>query len=289
MRLVLIDGDNNLHRAFHKFSRFKDSEGNSTSMIYGFPAIVGSLIKILKPDEVLCAFDYGKHERRLELLPGYKDREGRTDRKDFNRQRKITQKIIRNLGIGYVREKGHEADDIIYWFIKKYKHIADEIIIVSRDKDFYQLISDQVIIYNPHDEVYYTDKDNRGLTPKQSLDFLILNGDSSDKIPGYPGVGEVTAMALLEEYGSIQSFLNSDGEIKRIDKEKLKTIYKRNKELIGIKTFFRRNLKDVEYKIHRRSVNVDVIEKIANKHNIKTFHNESFLRPFLDLENKYDE
>lgn len=288
MKVLIIDGDNALHRAFHKFSYMKDSDGRSTAMIYGFPMIIGSLIKMFKPDEVVCAFDYGTHERRKQLLPEYKKRDSHTDRTEFDRQRKITEKLVRNLGIGTVRMKGHEADDIIYWLCRKYKDVAEKIIIVSRDKDFHQLVSKQVHVWNPHEDKMFKFLNKDGLNPKESLDYLILDGDSSDKIPGYPGVGPVKARKLIKEHGSIQSFLNSDCEFKGIDKDELRTIYKRNKELIGIKTFWRRNLKDVEYKVIRKSVNEDVIEKIAKKHNIKTFHKESFLKPFLELEEKYN-
>ena len=287
MKVLLIDGDNNLHRAYHKFTYMKDKKGDSTSMIYGFPMILGSLMKMFKPDEVVCAFDKGRHERRLEILPDYKERKGRTDREEFNRQRDITEKIVKNLGVGYVRKTGHEADDIIYWLIRQYKDVASKIIIVSRDKDFHQLISDQVSVWNPHDSVMMTDLNKHGLNPKESLEYLIMDGDSSDNIAGYSGVGKVTALALLKRFGSIRQFLASEEEFKRIDKEKLKTIYKRNKELIGIKTFFRRNLLDVEYKIIRKEINYEVINKIAKRHNIKSF-NDSFYKPFEELGLKYD-
>ena len=287
MRVVLIDGDNNLHRAFHKFTYMKNKEGQSTSMIYGYPMILGSLLKKFKPDDMICVYDYGKHKRRLELLPGYKDRT-KKDRTDFERQRNIAQDIGLNLGIGYVRKKGHEADDMIYWLCREYKDVADEIIIVSEDKDFHQLVSDQVKVWSPRGERMFTHLNKHGLTPKESLEFLILDGDSSDKIPGYPGVGEKTALALLERFGSIQKFLKSEEEFKKIDKDKLRTIYKRNKELIGIKTFFRRNLIDVDFKVIRKGIYRKEIAKYTKKYDLKSFNKESFFKPFEELEEKYN-
>lgn len=287
MKLLLIDGDNNMHRAYHKFKRFKDKSGNGTGMIYGLPYIIGNLIRMFRPDNVVVVFDHGRHKRRIELLPDYKKRD-KADREDFEKQRVITEELIQNLGLGYVRKKGHEADDIIYWVCRQFKDKAERIIIVSNDKDFDQLINNQVMVWSPHTNEMYTQRNKRGLLPKQSLDFLILSGDKSDNIPGISGVGEATAMSFLKEYGSIKNYLKKPNPkpFKRvIDKYSILAIYKRNKELIGIKTFFRRNLINVEYDLIQKKYDQKYIDKLAKKHDLKSFHSLNFINPFKTLKN----
>lgn len=286
MKLLVIDGDNNMHRAYHKFKRFKDKDGNGTGMIYGLPYIIGNLMRMFRPDNVIVVFDYGRHERRIQLLPDYKKRD-KSDRDDFEKQRLITEELIQNLGLGYVRKKGHEADDIIYWVCRQFKKEADRIIIVSNDKDFDQLIDNKVMVWSPHTNEMYTQRNKRGLLPKQSLDFLILSGDKSDNIPGIRGVGEETAISFLKEFGSIKNYLKQKQPkpFKAITKEKILEVYKRNKELIGIKTFFRRNLINVEYDLIQNEYNQKYIDKIIKKHNLKSFNSLNFTNPFKNLRN----
>lgn len=291
--VLLIDGNNSIHRAYHKYMGMKSKAGESSSIVYGFPLIVGGLLKKFKPDDVVVVFDGGRNKNRLKLLPTYKAREPRLDfdPESFDTQLQIARDLMTAFGVKTVREKGQEADDLIYLLIRAYKKLGyDNIIIASRDKDFRQLITSKVSIWVVTDDIRVT-KDNivniYGTTPRQSLDYLILDGDKSDKIPGYPGFGEKTIKEFLNKYTSIQKYLDSREQFKKVDNVKLETIYKLNTELIGIKFFAKKHLMDLKFEIKpgNKSLDFKYISEISNRFNINTFVDVKFIKTFKDLKN----
>lgn len=243
---VIFDGNNLLHRAYHKFSNFTDVRGDSTSAIYGVPFMIESVIRKFQPDIAFVVFDGARSKKRLKLCPGYKGHRDTisVDREDLIRQKGVCMDMLTGLGLPVVHNKDQEADDMIYILVRMLqKQNIDTIIIISSDKDFNQLaISRDVVIYNPHNQekiTVNTCKHFKGYEAKQTVDYLSLIGDDSDNIPGYPQMGEKRTMQFLEEHGSIKSFLNNPkAKHSILDKEKLKELYSRNKLLIGLRAYY---------------------------------------------------
>ncbi len=291
MRALIIDGNNSLHRAYHKFKNMKSKTGKPSSVVYGFPYILSSLLRKFNPDAVTIAFDHSKNKHRLEALPGYKDREPRLDfdYEDFQEQFKIVRQLTNALGVDYIRVKGQEADDLIYMMVKEYRRKGyDDIIIISSDKDFHQLITPKVSIWNTYKGMFYTKLNYSslfGYSIKQSVDYLILDGDASDKIPGYKGMGDKRIKDFLNNHSSIRKFLKSNETHKLMGKEELELIYTRNKLLIDIKFFCKNFMDESLIKITKGKKKIDhpTIASISNEFGINTFHSNTFLKPFKNL------
>ena len=249
-KILIIDGQNVLHRAYHQYKSMRDESGRITSMIFGFPYILHSLINLHRPNRVYVTFDGGRHERRLEILPGYKNRVKRDDfdYENFIAQKEAVMKMTTALGIDIYQKKNYEADDFIYLLARKHSR-KSQVVIVSTDKDFVQLINPKISIWNPFKNERITHLNCEkimGYTPEQCVDFLSLTGDKSDCIPGYPRVGEKTAIKFLNDVGTIENFLNNDFKSK-INKKELRELYKVNKELIDIKYFVKKNKVKLEH------------------------------------------
>nr|DAD91501.1 MAG TPA: Exodeoxyribonuclease [Myoviridae sp. ctx322] len=243
--LLIVDGSNLAHRSYQKFLNLK-SGGIPTGLIYGFMRLLQGYILRFRPTYVIITFDTRKSKDsnfRLKLLGDYKiHREDekhklRIDYEDFNSQLRVVKRLLKYLNIPVVWDKkglGHESDDYIAYFANKH---PGKVVIISSDKDFCQLITSQVKVFNPFKEVILrTDncKDVMGYSPEECIDYLCLVGDKSDDIPGYQGMGPVKTRKFLDEWGSIQNFLDKKGEFRGIDYEGLQAVYKRNVELISL-------------------------------------------------------
>lgn len=288
-KTLIIDGNNLLHRAFHKFKAMRNGKGENTAAIFGFPYLLSSLIKLHKPTDVIVAFDGGRDKRRLKVLPTYKDRKSKSDFdfEDFKRQKEIIKEILGYLGISFSSRKDLEADDIIYLYARRASR-KGMVIIVSTDKDFVQLIDEKVSLWNPWKDDRITHKNYHKYTkfsPAQCVDYLSLDGDTSDCIPGYKGMGEKTIMQFLNEFSSISNFLESKDNFKKIDKKLLEKIYNTNRELIDIRYFCRKHkikLKDIPI-TKASKVNSTELNFIAAEHSITTFNKPEFINTFKEL------
>lgn len=243
-KLIILDGNHLAYRAYYKFPNLKTLDGVNTSIVYGIPYIVESLIRKFIPDKAIITLDGGRSSFRQELLPEYKARDQKLgfDKEDFYRQRDDAMRFMDALGLKIAHKKGFEADDLIAMISRRYATQAWDIIIISGDKDFNQLISDSISVFNTGRGILY-DIDNLkeyvGYNPDQCVDYLCLTGDKSDGIPGYPGIGEKRGLNFLSQYGHINSYLESGQKFGKIDNEKLKEIWKRNKKIIDLKYFYR--------------------------------------------------
>lgn len=245
--ILVIDGNNMAYRAFYKFSQLSTMGGKNTSIVYGIPFILKSLIEKWSPDMVIAVFDGSRSKYRLKLLPEYKGTRGNKldfDREDFLRQKGEVINGLRHMGIPVVLDPKEEADDMIYLVRRTLLKQGpnNTIIVVSSDKDFNQLATDKnTVIFNPSSGekiTKYNCKKIRGYEPGQLVDYLTLTGDSSDNIPGMPGIGEKRATGFLDKYGSIKAYLNGDTEEKMFPKKELKAVWKRNRELISLSRFY---------------------------------------------------
>lgn len=292
-KILVIDGNNQLYRAHFSHSNMA-YKGQSVSCIYGMPSIIASILKKIRPTEVYLTWDGKKHPRRLELLPGYKSKRKKIDPtfESIFRQKEVVIKMMRRLGITQVHDIGMEADDYIYSIVRaNQKKSNTEIIIASGDKDFHQLIRKNVSVWDDRKNLMITRKNclkEFGYTPKQCVDYLCLIGDKSDEIPGFKGVGPKTALKILKDYESIPAYVAS---LMKKDQKGTNTslafTYLRNKELIDLRYFHKKNIKGkiaINY-LHgaQPKYNEAKFKEICQKYSLLLFQKSGFLKPFKDL------
>ncbi|OKP93478.1 DNA polymerase I [Paenibacillus sp. P32E] len=226
-KLILIDGNNIIYRAFFAMPPLTNTAGQQTNAVYGFTTMLLRLIEEHKPTHMIVAFDAGKITFRHE---GYEDYKGGRQKTppELSEQFPMLKDLLRNLGVPQFEINGYEADDIIGSISREADEAGRQVMIVSGDKDMLQLASDhttvalvrkgvtEVEMYGPQQI-----RDKYDLTPQQIIDLKGLMGDASDNIPGVPGVGEKTALKLLQQFGSVEGVLAGTDELKGKMKEKL--------------------------------------------------------------------
>ncbi|OKP98328.1 DNA polymerase I [Paenibacillus sp. P46E] len=226
-KLILIDGNNIIYRAFFAMPPLTNTAGQQTNAVYGFTTMLLRLIEEHKPTHMIVAFDAGKITFRHE---GYEDYKGGRQKTppELSEQFPMLKELLRNLGVPQFEINGYEADDIIGSISREADEAGRQVMIVSGDKDMLQLASDhttvalvrkgvtEVEMYGPQQI-----RDKYDLTPQQIIDLKGLMGDASDNIPGVPGVGEKTALKLLQQFGSVEGVLAGTDELKGKMKEKL--------------------------------------------------------------------
>jgi DNA polymerase I len=234
-RLFIIDGHALCYRAYFAFIRnpLVNSNGQNTSAIFGFARMLLRLIADQKPDYLAVAFDPPKKSFRFALYAEYKaNRQKMPD--DLRSQIEEIKKMIETLGITRIEEADFEADDVLGTIAKKYASGDVEVMLVTGDKDAYQLVDGNVKIYANKKGIseyeVYGEKEVEemlGVRPEQVIDYMALTGDASDNIPGVKGIGEKTAQKLINSFGSL------DGLYERIDEVsgKQKDILIREKEM----------------------------------------------------------
>ncbi len=215
-RLFLIDGYAMLYRAHFAMIRnpLINSKGMHTSALFGFTNQVLKLLRQEKPDYLMAAFDSSKKTFRHDRYPEYKaTREKMPD--EMREQLPYLWQLMEAMRIPTMESPGFEADDIIGTLAKQGEAEGFDIYIVSGDKDFMQLVNDHIYLYSPSGrqaELKIFDRegvvDKWGVPPEKIIDLFGLMGDSSDNIPGVMGVGEKTAVKLLNEYGSLVNALD---------------------------------------------------------------------------------
>ncbi len=224
-RLVLIDGNAILHRAFHALPPLTAPDGSVVNAVYGFVAILIKIFHDLKPTHMAVAFDRPEPTFRKSLYKDYQAK--RPEMEDaLSFQIPKVQDVVRSFGIPMFEAAGWEADDVIGTVCQK---ISGEVIIVTGDKDILQLVDDKkgVKVFMPtkglsegklfgEQEVI----EKMGVTPDQIPDLKALMGDSSDNYPGVAGIGPKTAVDLITRYGNIEKLYKSDGLTEKLLKGK---------------------------------------------------------------------
>ena len=228
-RAILVDGNNLLFRSYYATAYngnlMRNSKGLPTNALYGFINMINKIINEENPEYMMIAFDKG-HNFRQDMYDNYKD--GRIETpEDLKIQFPIAKEICTLMGIKYIECDNYEADDIIGTFAR----MADEdknynATIISSDKDLLQLISDEVNVklLKQKDYILMDEKtffDTYGVEPIKMIDLKSLMGDSSDNIPGVKGIGEKTAINLIQKYGSLDGVYNNIDNITGKLKEKL--------------------------------------------------------------------
>jgi DNA polymerase-1 len=213
--LFLLDGHSLAYRAFFALpDTLATSSGTVTNAVYGFTSMVIKLLAEERPDLIAVAFDTGAPTQRLELYPDYKA--GRPETPGaFKPQLGLIEEVLEALRIPVLKiEGGHEADDALGTLATRAAEQGVEATIVTADRDFFQLVCPGIrVLFNRKgisDIVVYDEaaiRERYGIGPDQYLDFVALKGDTSDNIPGVPGVGDKTAAKLVNEYGDVEGLV----------------------------------------------------------------------------------
>ena len=227
-KFLVIDGSSLIHRAFFALPPLTTREGQHTGAVYGFLRMFHKLLQDVKPRWVAAAFDKSRKTFRTNLYADYKGQRKPTP-PELKEQFPLCMEVLQSMGIAALELDDYEADDIIGTFAKK-ADPAVEVYIVTGDRDELQLIDDRTrVMYTKKgiSDIKLYDKesfaeDYEGLVPLQLIDLKGLMGDTSDNIPGVPGVGPKTALKLIGEYGSVEKVLENIDAIKgKSLKEKL--------------------------------------------------------------------
>lgn len=210
-KIAVIDGNSLMHRAYHAVPPTMNApDGRPTNAVFGFISMLLKFVETEQPDAIVCAFDEGRPAFRMEAIEAYKAQRPPMD-DDLKVQFPMIEGLLDAMGIPVVCVKGWEGDDILGTIASRDEALGFETLLVTGDKDAYQLASEltrivttkkgisDVAVYGPAEVV-----DRYGIEPSQVPDYLGLKGDPSDNIPGVPGIGEKTASKILQQYGSLE-------------------------------------------------------------------------------------
>ncbi|MFM7773558.1 MAG: DNA polymerase, partial [Candidatus Kapaibacterium sp.] len=236
-KLYLIDSFSLIFRAFYAMQRGRPltaPNGEPSGAVYGFATILTSLLERERPDYIACVFDTKEPTHRHALYTPYKaNRQAMPE--DLVPQIGRIKELIDVLGIKRIEQPGFEADDIIGTLSREGERKNVEVFCVTSDKDYYQLVDSKVRLLKPANgsgeyEIHGEDECRQkfGVAPDRVIDVLALIGDTSDNIPGVKGVGEKTAIPLVQEYGTLE---NIYAHLEDIPKESLRTKLRENKEM----------------------------------------------------------
>ncbi len=225
MKLLLLDGNSLTYRAFFALpTDMATASGQVTNAVFGFTSMLINLLKDHRPDGILVAFDRPEPTFRHERNPEYKaQREASPD--ILRQQMGLVRRVCEVLHVTTVDLVGFEADDIIATVAERAKHQGHDVIIVTGDRDAYQLVDDPhvKVLYNKRgvsDYALYDEAgiaERTGVSPAQYVDYAAMRGDPSDNLPGIPGVGEKTAAKLIATYGGLDGiFANADAQTPKL-------------------------------------------------------------------------
>ena len=216
-KLFLVDGHSFCYRAFYAIPNLTNSKGEPTNAIYGFVTMMRRLMEEQKPSLVAMCFDRKEPTFRHEQYKEYKAHR-KPMPEELVKQIEPIKEFCRISKMAIFEKAGYEADDVIGTLAKQGEKEGYQVFIITGDKDAFQLVNDRVKILQPHKEnlVYDAEKVRErfsGLGPDKIVDILALMGDASDNIPGVPGIGEKTAMKLIQEFGSVNGLLERLEEV----------------------------------------------------------------------------
>ncbi len=222
--LYLVDGSSYIYRAYFAIRHLSSPKGFPTNALYGFTQMLLKLIKDRQPGHVAVVFDLGRQTFRTELYPEYKaNRAAMPD--DLVPQIVPIKEMVRAFNIPVLEKQGFEADDIIGTIARECEEAGMDVVVVTGDKDLMQIVTANVTLLDTmKDKVSGIPEvlERFGVEPERVIEILGLAGDTSDNIPGVPGVGEKTALKLIQEFGSLDVLLERAGEVKGKTGERLR-------------------------------------------------------------------
>ncbi len=213
--LYLIDGSAYIYRAFFALPALNNSKGLQTNAVYGFTTMLLKIIRERRPDGLIVAFDEKGPTLRHEEFKEYKaQRPPMPD--DMKAQIPYIYRVVEALAIPGLRKAGYEADDLIGTLAHKAEQSGYDVVIVTGDKDMFQLLTPHVRIYDPVKDKWFGDAECRarfGVEPARVVEIMGLMGDATDNIPGVKGIGEKTAMKLIAQFETIEELLQRVNEV----------------------------------------------------------------------------
>jgi len=218
--LTLIDGSGFVFRAYHALPPLSNSKGVPTHAVYGFTTMLLKALRQHAPTHVAMVLDASRKSFRTELDAGYKANRPETPA-DLAPQFPLVREVTRALAVPILEEQGVEADDVIATLARRARALGWEVVIVTGDKDFTQLVGEGVSLYDPMAEASgrggWTGpaevEKKMGVPPGRVVEYQAILGDKVDNVPGIPGVGEVTAAALVKHFGTVEEMLARADEI----------------------------------------------------------------------------
>jgi DNA polymerase-1 len=205
--IYLIDGSGYIYRAYHAIRGLSNSKGQPTNAVFGFTRMLLKLIEDRQPENLIICFDAKGPTFRHEMFPAYKANRPPMP-EDLAFQIPHIKAVTRAFNLPVSEMAGFEADDLIGTYARMAEEQGFRVVMVTGDKDFMQLVTDQATIWDPmHDKTIDTKsiRQTFGLAPHQMVDVMGLSGDTSDNIPGVPGIGPKTAQSLIQQFGSMDA------------------------------------------------------------------------------------
>lgn len=281
-KIVLIDGNSILNRAFYGIMGNKmltTPDGKYTNAVYGFLAILFKVLEDIEPEYLMVTFDLKAPTARHKLYDGYKATRKEMPN-ELAEQMPILKDILKSMNIKVIEKEGYEADDVLGTMAKRAEKDGFDVTIVSGDRDTFQLTSNRVKVRIPHTKMGKTETETfgreevlkkYGVTPKQLIEVKGLQGDTSDNIPGVPGIGEKTALELVKKYKTIDGIYEAIEKGEDDLKPKAKERLLENKELAMLS----RTL---------GTINLEVpIEENLEEFKIKEWNKEEVFSKFKEL------
>lgn len=263
-KLLLIDGNAIVHRAFHALPPFHTSKGEMTNAVYGFSSMLLTVIDRLHPEYLIVSFDKRGKTFRNDLYEDYKATRVKAPQTLYDQIPRIKE-VVEAFNIPIFEEEGFEADDVIGTLASQaheYPHL--EVYIGTGDMDALQLVNSRIFVVSPHkgfqNQLIYGHEqvvEKYGLEPHQLVDYKGLKGDTSDNIPGVKGIGEKTAVELIKEYGSLEDIYQNLDKIRPVVREKLE----KDREIAFLSKNLGTIIRDVPIKLDLEACKTHTFEK----------------------------
>ena len=270
--LLLIDGNAIMHRAYHALPPFKSADGTQTNVVYGYLSMLNKVVGDFKPDYLISCFDTPKPFRN-KLFKDYQIQRPKID-DDFIVQIPLVKQALDAAGINRIEKDGYEADDLIGTITRIFETNKFRVVILTGDKDIFQLITDSVFVAAPQlglANIKIFDKSEvekkLDVSPNQIVEYKALVGDPSDNYPGASGIGPKTASKLIHQFETVDNIYKN---LEKVEPEKVKEILEKEKDNVYVSKKLATILTDVD-------INLD-IEKLKFK---------NFKKDLIDFLTKY--
>ncbi len=247
--LLLIDGNAIMHRAYHALPPFKSADGTQTNVVYGYLSMLYKVVGDFKPDYLISCFDTPKPTFRNKLFKEYQIQRPKID-DDFIVQIPLVKQALDAAGINRMEKDGYEADDLIGTITRIFETNKFRVVILTGDKDIFQLITDNVFVAAPQlglANIKIFDKSEvekkLDVSPNQIVEYKALVGDPSDNYPGASGIGPKTASKLIHQFGTVDNIYKN---LEKIESEKVKEILEKEKNNVYVSKKLAEIMTDVD-------------------------------------------
>ena len=247
--LLLIDGNAIMHRAYHALPPFKSADGTPTNVVYGYLSMLNKVVTDFKPDYLISCFDTPKPTFRNKLFKSYQIQRPKIEN-EFIVQIPLVKQALDAAGIERLEKDGFEADDLIGTITRIFEINKFRIVILTGDKDIFQLITDNVFVAAPQlglANIKIFDKSEvekkLDVSPNQIVEYKALAGDPSDNYPGASGIGPKTASKLIHQFGTVDNIYKN---LEKVESKKVKKVLEKEKDSVFVSKKLATILTDVE-------------------------------------------